>query len=71
MAVSSSSTSVVGELVENSDASADGSAEHLKEFYIAIGVVAVFGSVIASLSVVVACTCIKYRTMLKGNCDCL
>ncbi len=43
-----------------------GRMRHLKQFYIAVGVVGVFGSVIATLSLVVVCTCVKYRKMLKG-----
>jgi len=70
MAVSSSMPAV-RERVEKDDDdnndNADRNMKHLKEFYIAIGVVGVFGSIIATLSMVVACTCIKYRIMLKGK----
>ena len=40
--------------------------KHLREFYIAIGIVVAFGSVIAALGLIVAYTCVKYRRMLKG-----
>jgi len=48
------------------DDNVGGGRKHLKQFYIAVGVVGVFGSVIATLSLVVVCTCVKYRKMLKG-----
>lgn len=38
----------------------------LKEFYIALGILVAFGSVIAALALSVVCTCVKYRKMLKG-----
>lgn len=38
----------------------------LKEFYIALGILIAFGSVIGVLALVMVCTCVHYRRMLKG-----
>ena len=39
----------------------------LMEFYIAVGILAAFGTVITALVLLVICMCIKYKRMIKGN----
>ena len=44
----------------------EGKGHILKEFYIALGILITFGSIIAVLVLVVVITCLQYRKMLKG-----
>lgn len=39
----------------------------LMEFYIAVGILVAFGSIITALVSLVACMCIKYRKVLRGK----